>query len=214
MNTLLALSAATGEQLWSSPTEPCWGTPAAAKVGEETLIITADGDFFRARDGHKVASGAPHVRFSEPLVDNGIVYFIESGGKAYPLPTGDGEKLKELWTTKPHKDRRFASPVIYDGLIYTINETGVFSAIDAKTGAIVYEHEFKFDSKFAPYASVALAGKCLYIADSNGTTVLLAPGREFKEVARNFLEPYRSTPVFQGARMYLRCMKNLYCLGK
>jgi len=36
---------------------------------------------------------------------------------------------------------------------------------------------------------------------------------ELKEVARNKLEPMRSSPVFAGRHMYLRTLKNMYCIG-
>ena len=49
---------------------------------------------------------------------------------------------------------------------------------------------------------------------STGTAIVLEPGREYKEIAENRLEPARSTPVFAGSRMYLRTLKNLYCIGK
>ena len=45
------------------------------------------------------------------------------------------------------------------------------------------------------------------------TTAVLAPGREFRQVAINKLEPYRSCPVFEGRRMYIRTAGHLYCIG-
>ena len=38
--------------------------------------------------------------------------------------------------------------------------------------------------------------------------------REYKEVSVNTLESFRSTPIFSGKRMYLRGVKNLYCIGE
>jgi hypothetical protein len=47
-----------------------------------------------------------------------------------------------------------------------------------------------------------------------GTTVVLEPGREFKVLARNKLEPFRSSLVFEGKRVYIRTEKSLYCIGE
>ena len=55
-----------------------------------------------------------------------------------------------------------------------------------------------------------------------GTTLVLAPGREYRVVAQNFLAESRdgkeqaqmvSTPVFEGTRMYYRTPGFLYCIG-
>jgi hypothetical protein len=64
------------------------------------------------------------------------------------------------------------------------------------------------------YSSPTLAGKYILLSGEGGRTVVLASGREYREVARNELEPFRSTPVFAGDRMYVRTLKALYCIGK
>jgi len=62
------------------------------------------------------------------------------------------------------------------------------------------------------YPSVTLAGKFLFVSSDNGTTVVVEPGKEYKEIARNMLEPFLSSPIFDGARMYIRARKALYCI--
>ena len=60
-----------------------------------------------------------------------------------------------------------------------------------------------------------------------GTTLVLEPGREYKEVARNtvetridlnykqgILEGTVSSPFFVGSRIYYRGQRFLYCLGE
>jgi hypothetical protein len=44
--------------------------------------------------------------------------------------------------------------------------------------------------------------------------VVVQPGREFKELARNKLETFRSSLVFEGKRVYIRTDKKLYCIGE
>ena len=62
--------------------------------------------------------------------------------------------------------------------------------------------------------SITLAGGLLFISSDAGVTLVLEPGREYKEVAKNTLEPFRSTPVFQGKRLYIRAKEHLYCIGE
>jgi hypothetical protein len=47
----------------------------------------------------------------------------------------------------------------------------------------------------------------------DGGRIVIMPGREYQEVARSTLEPFTSTPVFSGNRMYVRGQANLYCIG-
>ena len=46
------------------------------------------------------------------------------------------------------------------------------------------------------------------------TVHVLEPGREYKELARNSLETFRSSLVFEGKRMYVRTTKGLWCIGE
>ncbi len=85
--------------------------------------------------------------------------------------------------------------------------------IDAKTGQLVYDQRLEFGGGQC-YPSITLAGKYLYVSSDNGTTLVLEPGREYKELARNMLEPFRSSLVFEGRRMYVRTTKGLWCIGE
>jgi outer membrane protein assembly factor BamB len=221
VNSLVALSAATGQRLWSSPAEACWGTSVAAPSGEETIIITPAAELFRARDGQKVASVNAKIRFSQPLAQNGVAYFIEGQSHAYRLPPSlrgldpnGGTKLAEIWKARPNKERRYASPVLDNGVIYTVTEVGVFSAIDANTGSVLYEQDFRIHDSNRAFPSISVAGRYVYVSDSGGLTVVVEAGREFKEIARNQLEPFRSSLVFRERRLYIRGMKNLYCIAQ
>ena len=71
-------------------------------------------------------------------------------------------------------------------------------------------------------ASPTLAGKYIYLMDNQGTTLVIQPGREYREVARNFLAEskdgkeqaqFNSTPIFEGTRLYYRSPGHLYCIG-
>ena len=106
----------------------------------------------------------------------------------------------------------FCSPVVHDGLIYAANDQGILSVLDAATGKSVYEERLNLGGSI--YPSISLAGDYLFVSSDNGSTVVLKPGREYKEVGRNKLEPFRSSMVFEGKRLYVRTEKNLFCIGE
>ncbi len=216
IDSLVALEAATGKLVYRVPAKARWGTPTLATVGGTEILVTAGGEFFRVSDGKKLLDRTVALEYNQPVIEAGVVYFIQNGGKAYKLPeqlSGDRLDASPLWTTEPKKDRYYASPVVHDGLIYDVTQASVFSAIDAATGKVVYEQNLNLGREQA-YPSVVLAGTYLFVSGSSGQTAVIVPGREFKEVARNKLEPFRSTPVFQGTRMYVRGLKHMYCIGK
>ena len=212
---LLALEKDTGKEVWRAKSQPRWGSPVRAKIGEVDVAITPSGDLIRVMDGKVLARQLGRLEYCAPVVHGGAVYFIEHGGKAVKLPTEPAEKveIQALWQTKPKKDRYYASPVYHEGLIYAVTQQGVFSAIDAKTGEVVYEQKLEL-GKGTVYTSVTAAGKHILVSSDNGTTIVVQPGREYKEITKNTLEAFRTCPVFSGTRMYIRGQKSLYCVGK
>jgi hypothetical protein len=127
-------------------------------------------------------------------------------------------------------DRGFvASPLYVDGLIYQVTQGGGLLVNDAASGDLVYRKvlPLKPRTQYWNWAgcstSPTLAGKYIYLMDNQGTTLVIQPGREYRELARNFLGESKggkeqaqmvSTPVFEGTRMYYRTPEYLYCIGK
>lgn len=224
--SLKGLDIETGDEVWSFDGKASWGSPVHAKIGGVDVVITSKGDIVRVSDGKPLARRLASLTYCAPIVHDGVAYFIQSGGKAIRLPETVTEPLetKVLWQTKPHKDRYYASPVYHDGLIYAVTQKRMWSVIDAKTGEVVYGKKLVLGSPKGrdgcAYSSVTLAGDILYVSGESGATLVLEPGREYKEVARNTLERLRSTPAFLGTRMYFRGMgkkkapSHLYCVGE
>lgn len=64
------------------------------------------------------------------------------------------------------------------------------------------------------YPSLTLAGSYLFLSNDVGETLVLATGREYREIKRNNLgEGFSGSPVFAGTRMYVRAKERLYCVG-
>jgi len=126
----------------------------------------------------------------------------------------------------------YSSVLVHDGLLYAVRGEGKLWVYDAKSLAVVYKQLLALD----PYKdydhpgvtpSLAFAGGHIFAFDNQGACVVLEPGRQFKQVARNriatcvsrpwVLDPdeiFQSAPIFEGGRMYLRGELYLYCVGK
>ncbi|MCZ7644103.1 MAG: PQQ-like beta-propeller repeat protein [Planctomycetota bacterium] len=218
-NQLIGFDPETGTEAWKTPLGSCWATPTPLTLGGTDLIVTARGEFVRSSDGKVLAKGLSRNEYNGALIVDGIAYFIDesNGAKALQLPATAAEPFqpKELWATPVKKERYYASPVHHDGLLYAITRYGFMTILDAKTGAEVATKDFKADGGSGQpfYPSICIAGKYLVFASEHGKTFVLEPGKEFKEVSRNDLEPTKATPVFEGNKIYLRGKSNLYCLG-
>ena len=213
VRSMIALNKDTGEVVWQSKANPRWGTSVHTRIGDVDVVITPNGDIFRVSDGKQLAKNISSLEYATPIVQDGIVYFIEHGGKAFKLPSETSETIAPefLWQTKPRKERYYGSSVYYGGLIYAVNERGVFSVIDLYTGNVVNEKRLKL-GKGTVYPSVALAENYVFVSSDNGTTIVFESGVEPLEVSKNKLEPFRTCPVFRGNRMYIRTKDYLYCI--
>ncbi|HLX61545.1 MAG TPA: hypothetical protein VKX17_09720 [Planctomycetota bacterium] len=140
-----------------------------------------------------------------------------------------GDDLAAPEDKKAPFDRGYvASPLLVDGLIYQITEGSGLMVNDAASGEQVYRKVLPMHAKTEYWnwagtsASPTLAGKNIYLMDNQGTTIVLQPGRQYKELAQNMLQESRdgksqtqfvSTPIFDASRMYYRTPGFLYCIG-
>jgi outer membrane protein assembly factor BamB len=215
ISDLIGLDPASGKEMWRAVSQEKFGSPVVTQVGDTDIVITPTGDVFRAADGKALASEVGKLEFATPVVQDGIVYFIEKKATALKLPEalGDTFQGEELWVGRANGSRHYASSVIHDGLIYAVSRGEKFSVLEATSGALVYEKQLDIgEGGNSAYASVTLAGDKLFVGAENGTTVVLALGRQYREIARNKVEGFRSSPVFVGGLMYLRAFDYLYCL--
>ena len=213
---LVGLDPKTGEEAWRVETEGTWGSPVIAQIGDTDVVITTAGNVFRADNGKVVASEIGHLDYATPVVQDGIVYFIEKKSTAVRLPETLDGTFEPLWVGRLQGSRHYASSLVHDGLIYAVSREQIFSILDAKTGELVHEKKLELDDTSgtnSAYPSISLAGNHIYLGTQNGVMVVLEPGREYKEIARNTTEGFRSSPVFVGDRMFLRAFENLYSFG-
>lgn len=213
---LCALSTETGATLWTFKGASNHGTPAVLKIGSESFIHTTGGDLVRVADGTCAASKLAATPYSSPIVDGDSLYAVdENGGVAYRFSVSPSNTVSAVkkWDAKPNRARYYASPVVAGGLLFAVNAGGILSAIDIENGSIVYEQ--KLDLGGTVYPSLCLAGGKLFASSDTGVTLVIEPGREYRQLARNNLgEGFRSTPCFVGNRLLIRGMKKVYCLGQ
>lgn len=171
----------------------------------------------RVSDAKVLAKNLGSTGPNSPLVQDGKVFFAAGQLRGYALPTSSEipANWPALWKGANLKGGGywFPSPILHEGLLYAMNANSILSVIDAEKGEVLYERRLDFGGGQS-YPSITLAGQHLFLSSDNGATIVLAPGREYREVARNTLETFRSSPVFEGKRMFVRTTKGLWCIGE
>ena len=213
---MFGLDAKTGETRWTMAHPHVWGTSAPIRVGKTDAFVTDCGEIVNVADGKTLAATGMQLEFGSPLVSGDTIYCV-SGNKArafqYAAQDDGTVKVTKLWETDVRNDRYYASPLLHDGLLYVVNQSGTLSVLDAAAGTLAYEQRLALGGTI--YPSPVLAGNVILISSDSGKSVVLTPGREFKEAEkRPVLEPFKCTPICDGPRMYIRASSKLYCIGE
>ncbi len=216
LGDLVALDAQSGDVRWRVKSDERHGSPVPARVGNQPVLVTADGDLVRLSDGEIMVKRQFRLGHNSPIVEDDVVYALEDGAiKALQLPGAmdNDTQLAVRWETSSTRANQLASPVYHNGLLYAVGEHGILDVTDAKTGQRVYRKRLDFDGGRVD-ASLCLAGGLLFVSSTRGTTIVLRPGREFEQVARNELEGFSSSLAFARDRMFVRTAQHVFCVTR
>jgi outer membrane protein assembly factor BamB len=104
-----------------------------------------------------------------------------------------------------------SSPLALGDYLFVAASWGTLSCFDRKTGERHYYHDF--DDGF--YASAIGVGDHIYLMDMHGVMKVVKAGKEFELIASNPLgERAVASPAFMHGRIYIRGVRNLYCIGE
>lgn len=218
------LDPATGAVRWEGPAYPHYGTPGVATVQGQAAVVLPGGTALRASDGQPLVQGLGDVWFVGPHGREGQVWYVggrsegDVKNKGFVYATKhdvSGATPRALWATKvPARGAWYTAPVVYGGRWYGAAGGGTLHALSDADGSVLWSEDLKERlDRGLMYPSPVVAGGRLYVSSEKGVTVVLQPGDTYTELARNTLEPFRSTPVFEGDRMYVRGESALWCLG-
>ncbi|MCC6417236.1 MAG: PQQ-like beta-propeller repeat protein [Gemmataceae bacterium] len=179
---LLAVEAKTGKELWRIP----WETEYDVNICTPLII----GDLMFVASGERVGSA---------------LFRLKAQGKPEVVwaSKGKGGKLTTYWANAVHLDGH-----LY-GLSGEFDKQIDLNCVDLETGALRWSQK-----KFGK-AAITLAQGHLWIVTKTGDLVLVhANPKGYLEVARvrNLLGDNRTVPTPANRRLYLRDLRNIYCL--
>jgi outer membrane protein assembly factor BamB len=222
---LVALEKTSGRELWRTPRQgnTNWSGPYLTTAnGRRQLIVSASREVvsYDPETGALLwrARGLGQNTIPAPVAADGLV-FVMSGFRNPNLMAirldreGDLTNTDAIVWQNQRGNAYTASPVLYDGRLYVLTDSGMLSAFDAKTGKPFYQQvrlPKPYNFKASP---VGVNGK-LYLASENEDVIVVKMGDTFEVLATNTLtdEQFIATPAVANGEIYLRGRNTLYAI--
>ena len=218
---VVALDKATGKERWRTqrrrPADQAYTTPLVIRVGEREQLISIGAYSAYA---YEPATGREIWRVNypdgfsnvpRPVFGHGLV-FIATGFNQPTLiavradGSGDVTKTHIAWTLR--RGAPFTpSPILVGDELFVVNDTGILTTVDARTGAIRYQQ--RLNGNFS--ASPVFADGRVYFQSEEGVTTVIAPGPVFRILATNRLDGSTlASMAVSGGSFFLRSDTHLY----
>lgn len=233
---IVSLNAATGEVQWRQerPTDAqrespdAYTTPVLLKHNGQTQIVISGGDYVTGHDfktGKEIwrAGGLnplkrPNYRVvPTPIVADGLIYAPTRKKPLLALKiggTGDITESHLVWKYEGSAAPDVPSPVSDGKYFYMVDDRGLVTCLDAKTGTLIWGPEATTEGIVS--ASPILVDGKLYIINENGVTSIVSVGSEFELLATNELDGTYTlaSPAVSGKQIFIRTSTHLYCIAE
>jgi outer membrane protein assembly factor BamB len=233
---VLALDSETGSVLWrverttdaAQEAPDAYTTPALFMAGGVPQIVVSGADYVTGHDpatGKEIWRAAglnPNKERDYRVVGSPFVVgdMIFAPTRKVPLlalrggGTGDVTQSSLVWKWEGKGGPDVPTPVSDGTYFYMVDDRGLATCLDAKTGQAVWGPERTALGSVS--ASPVLADGKLYITNEAGATTVLAAGPEFKVLATNELDGgfTLSSLAISCSQLFLRTAEHLYCIGE
>jgi outer membrane protein assembly factor BamB len=232
---IAALDKKTGATVWRTERpgeiydklEPigkkAYTTPIIVRVNGRDLMISNGSAVCIAYDPEtgtevwRIIQGEDST-IAMPVESEGTVFFYtsfivdERGDKYCELLAVDPDGMGDIGPTNikwriQSPILQLPTPVVVDGLLYTVDSRSLLSCIDAATGETVWSQKLKGKYNSSP----VYAGGNIYLSSTGGSTLVFKAGRQWEPVSENRLEwEIWATPAFTGGAIVMRTSEYLY----
>lgn len=216
---MVALEKETGKIRWKAKREGsmAYSTPLVIQVAGKDQVVSPCGEWvfsYEPATGKELwasryptgYSNVPRPVFAEGLVfvssgyNNPVLYAIKPDGEGDVTTTHVAWKMEKGAPLNP-------SPLAVGERLYVVNDGGVLSCLDSKTGKELWKSRVPGNYS----ASFVYAEGRIYIQNETGITTVFAPGDKFEKLATNELEGRTlATLSPSDGAIYLRTDTHLY----
>jgi outer membrane protein assembly factor BamB len=222
---LLVLDKQTGKEIWRVPRDEgsSWSPPLiVTHDGKKQVIVSASTKVrsYDAATGKLIweCAGLGSNVIPAPVIHDGVVYVMSGHREPNLLAIklgreGDLTGTDAVLWTNNRGNSYTGSPVLHDGKLYFVTDSGMLSCLDARTGKPHYQQQRLPKSYNFKSSPVGANGK-LYLATEEGDVVVVKMGEKYEVLAVNTLsdQTFIATPAISGGNIYLRSQEALYCI--
>jgi outer membrane protein assembly factor BamB len=221
-----AFNARTGAVIWKKDRVESvgWGTAIVIDAGgREELIVSSQRKVY-AYDPNTGAElwtvrGNTFEVIPTPVVGHGLVFC--SSGRAGPTfairPGGKGDVTDThvAWSS-PRGSPFVPSAIIHGDLLYMINDMqSILTALDAKSGALVYQERLGEPAREGFSSSPVAVGDKIFFTNDLGQTFVVQAGRAFKLLRVNDLHAQvLASPALVDGTWYWRTDRELLAIAR
>ncbi len=228
-----AIDLKTGKTVWNTQRDelPSWGTPTIVRGPDRDELVTNGSNYIRGYDPmtgreHWRLGGSSKITAPTPVYgDNFIVvasgrsperpiFAIRRGAKGdITLDSGETANKFVAWS-KTRRGPYMPTPLIYQGRVYTLGNSGIVACYDLQTGQEAFIERLDGTSNGFSASPVAADGR-LYLPSEDGEVVVLQAGGELKTLARNNIgEPIMATPAISDNTLFIRGSQHLFAISR
>ncbi|WP_166819926.1 outer membrane protein assembly factor BamB family protein [Thalassoroseus pseudoceratinae] len=229
---VVALDKRTGKIVWKTPRsgklndraefQKAYATPHVVDVDGKPILVSPGADWVY---GYDPASGEEIWRISygglgfstvpRPVIGHGMAYIVTSFMQSKLLAVrydgkGDVSESHVVWTSGRQVPKKPSLLLIGDEL-YLLSDAGIFTCVDAKTGAEHYRQ--RLGGQYS--ASPLFADGNIYLWSQEGIATVVKPGTEYVELARNEMNAgFMASPAVVDDALFVRTETHLFRIEK
>jgi outer membrane protein assembly factor BamB len=222
---VVAVDKRTGKVRWKTsrrqPFDQAYSTPLVIRVGDRDEVVSVGAYRAAAYDPQsgkeiwRVSYGDGFSNVPRPVYGQGLVY-IATGFQEPSLlavrvdGTGDVTRTHIAWT-RQRAAPLTPSPLLAGDELYVINDVGIASCLDARTGEAHWVQRIGGNYSASP----VLADGRIYFLSEQGAATVIAQGTEFRKLATNVVdgETLASMAISDGS-IFIRTDSHLYRIGE
>ena len=217
-----ALDARTGESRWTrtfSTTPTITGnnrTPIVRTINDRSILILWGMHYVKglALDSGEQLWSYEHMSdgdlVSSPISDAERLYLASKAGTValdYASLLDGRDPLRWRSTARAN----CVSPVLVNGMLFTVTDAGIAAAIDAASGETLWRQRLPGEY----FASLLASPDAVYFTNSDGVTTVVAAEPAFRIIAQNDLgeSTMASMAAARGA-LFIRAGNSLYAIAR
>jgi outer membrane protein assembly factor BamB len=222
---IVALDKRDGREVWRTPrkVQVSWATPVIVNANGRDELVTSGSELIVAYDpatGKELwqTTGVKSNAIPSPVVGHGMV-FLSTG---FPVKkviavrlgaSGDLTGTPSIVWTYNKGTAYVSSPILVGDYLYIMNDQGVITCLEAKTGKVLYEGGRPPEPARFMASMVAVGDKILQTSE-DGDVFVVRAGPKHEVLGKNSIgEPVQVSPAIANGRIYIRGDKHLFAIG-